>query len=423
MSGRSEGDKLSLPLQGFRILSFAHAWAAPYGAMMLADMGADVVMVEVPGLGDHTRAWTRTDLKGISPHFVSVNRNKRSIQINLRTEEGRAVALGLAAQANGVIENFAPGKLAKYGLDYAGVAAVNPDVVYASVSGYGTAGPDSERRAYDLLLQAESGIMSVTGGVDGDYAKVGVPISDVAAAMIAAFSIVCGLLDQSRNGQGGQIDISMLEVSSSLMAFNVVDYSISGHVAKPLGTEHPLLAPYRAFDTKTRPIVICILTDRHWQTFKELVIRSALEDARFDTAPMRVDHRVELNAILQELFLEQTQDYWIERLNEAGLACGRLRDVEDVINHPQHGDREFMEHHTVGGVDIVMPGKPWAYGESRAAVSATAPDSPGMHGAEVLRDWLGLDTDGIGELRAAGAITGVELGDPPTAIGSSTARD
>jgi crotonobetainyl-CoA:carnitine CoA-transferase CaiB-like acyl-CoA transferase len=395
---------VGLPLEGFKVLSLAHAWAAPYGAMMLADMGAEVVMVEVPGVGDHTRNWTRTDLKGVSPHFVSVNRNKRSIQIDLRTEAGRGVALRLAAEADAIIENFAPGKLAKYGLDYDGVAAVNPDIVYGSVSGYGAAGPDSDRRAYDLLLQAESGIMSVTGGLDGEHAKVGVPLSDVAAAMIAAFSIVCGLVDQVRNGRGANIDISMLEVSSSLMAFNVVDYSISGHIARPLGTEHPLLAPYRAFDTATSPIVICILTNRHWEIFKALVDRPALDDSRFDTAPLRVDHRVPLNAVLTEVFAEHDQDYWIAKLNEAGLACGRVRDVEDVINHPQHVERGFFEQHTVQGVDITMPGRPWAYGESRTAPSTAPPDRPGIDSQEVLSDWLGLDDAAIAELEGAGGI-------------------
>jgi crotonobetainyl-CoA:carnitine CoA-transferase CaiB-like acyl-CoA transferase len=396
---------VSLPLQGFKVLSFAHAWAAPYGAMMLADMGAEVVMVEVPGVGDHTRNWTRTDLEGVSPHFVSVNRNKRSIQIDLRVEEGREVALKLAAEADAIIENFAPGKLAKYGLDYEGVLAVNSEVVYASVSGYGAAGPDSERRAYDLLLQAESGIMSVTGGVDGTHSKVGVPLSDVAAAMIAAFSIVCGLVDQIRNGKGANIDISMLEVSSSLMAFNVVDYSVSGHIARPLGTEHPLLAPYRAFGTATSPIVICILTNRHWEIFKQLVGRPELDDSRFDTAPLRVDYREPLNAILTKVFADHDQDYWIEQLNEAGLACGRVRDVEDVINHPQHRERDFFEQHTVQGVDITMPGKPWAYGESRTTPSSSPPDRPGMDAHEVLVDWLDFDQAKIAALEEAGGIS------------------
>jgi crotonobetainyl-CoA:carnitine CoA-transferase CaiB-like acyl-CoA transferase len=403
--------RVSLPLQGFKVLSLAHAWAAPYGAMMLADMGAEVVMVEVPGVGDHTRNWTRTDLKGVSPHFVSVNRNKRSIQIDLRTEEGREVALKLAAEADAIIENFAPGKLAKYGLDYEGVKAVNPELVYASVSGYGAAGPDSERRAYDLLLQAESGIMSVTGGIDGVHSKVGVPISDVAAAMIAAFSLVCGLVDQLRNGKGANIDISMLEVSSSLMAFNVVDYSVSGHIARPLGTEHPLLAPYRAFETATSPVVICILTNQHWEIFKELVGRPELDDRRFDTAPLRVDYREPLNELLSEVFTHHDQDHWIEKLNEAGLACGRVRDVEDVINHPQHLERDFFERHTAQGVEFTMPGRPWAYGESRTKPSEAPPERPGMHSRQVLADWLGLDQAEIDALEQAGGIS--EAGGDP----------
>jgi len=405
---------MALPLEGFKVLSLAHAWAAPYGAMMLADMGADVVMVEVPGPGDHTRNWTRTDLKGVSPHFASVNRNKRSIQIDLRTEPGRAVARDLAAAADALIENFAPGKLAKYGLDYDSVVPINPQIVYASVSGYGAAGPDSLRRAYDLLLQAESGIMSVTGGVAGEHAKVGVPIADVTAAMIAAFSVVCGLIDQVRHGRGGQIDISMLEVSSSLMAFNVVDYSVTGHVARPLGTEHPLLAPYRAFETATSPIVICILTDRHWQTFKALVGRPQLDDARFDTAPLRVDHREPLNAVLTEVFAEHDQAYWIDTLNDAGLACGRVRNVAEVVSHPQHLERDFFERHAVCGVDVVMPGKPWAYGESRTARSSPPPDLPGMHGREVLHDWLGLGESAIADVVAAGGVTGPAELDPVT---------
>lgn len=399
---------MPLPLEGFKVLSLAHAWAAPYGAMMLADMGADVVMIEVPGSGDHCRGWTRTDLKGISPHFVSVNRNKRSIQIDLRTDAGRELALELATQADAVFENFAPGKLAKYGLDHSGVVKVNADVVYCSVSGYGAAGPYSDRRAYDLLLQAEGGIMSVTGGVDGEYAKVGVAIADVTAAMIAAFSVVCGLIDKTRHGRGGQIDISMLEVATSLMSFNIVDYAISSKIAKPLGTEHPLLAPYRAFETKTHPIVICTLTDRHWEAFRKIVKRPELDDTRFSTAPLRVDHREPLNKILFEVFAEHDQDYWIEKLNAVGLACGRLRNVEELIEHPQHIERDFFEQHTVHGVDVVIPGKPWAYGEARVAPSTSPPDLPGMHGREVLADWLGMGPDAVRELVTSGALGGVE---------------
>ena len=208
------------PLNGIKIIAFEHAWAAPYGTMMLADMGADVVKVEPPGLGDHVRAWTRNDLGGQSPHFLAVNRNKRSIVLDLKTPAGLATARQLVAGADALVENFSPGTMEKLGLDYETVRALNPELVYCSVSGFGETGPYSRRRAYDLLIQAEGGILSVTGADEHTPAKVGTAVVDILTAMVAAFSVASAVRGKEAHGTGRYIDVSMLDVTASVMALD-----------------------------------------------------------------------------------------------------------------------------------------------------------------------------------------------------------
>lgn len=394
------------PLNGIKVIAFEHAWAAPYGTMMLADMGADVVKVEPPGLGDHVRAWTRNDLGGQSPHFLAVNRNKRSIVLDLKTPAGRRTARQLVAEADALVENFSPGTMAKLGLDYETVSGDNPALVYCSVSGFGETGPYSHRRAYDLLIQAEGGILSVTGADERSPAKVGTAVVDILTAMVAAFSVASAVRGKEAHGTGRHIDVSMLDVTASVMAFNIFSYGISGVMPKPIGTAHPLLAPYEVYDTATHPVAIAILTEAHWATFCSLIERPDLCAApEFATAPMRVHNRDLLNDQLRPVFGEWDGTKLVDTLVEAGLACANVNDVAALLRHPQLRERGFFSQWTVGDRDLAAPGAPWRMtGDAAQPADRLPPATPGLHAESVLRDWVGADPATVRQLRADGAL-------------------
>jgi crotonobetainyl-CoA:carnitine CoA-transferase CaiB-like acyl-CoA transferase len=393
------------PLNGVRVISFEHAWAAPYGTMMLADMGADVVKVEPPGLGDHVRAWTRNDLDGLSPHFLSVNRNKRSVVLDLKNEEGRRLARELVAEANVVVSNFAPGKMKAFGLSHEELREVRPDLVYCSVSGFGESGPYQNRRAYDLLIQAEGGLMSVTGGRDGELAKVGTAVIDIMAAMVAAYSVVAAVREQEREGRGRHIDVSMLDVAASVMAFNTFSYGISGEIPRPLGTAHPLLAPYEVFQTKNGPVAIAILSEAAWATFCSVIGREDLQARpEFALAPMRVGNRDALNAELRPVLATWDQHELVTVMADAGLACAQVNNVADLLEHPQLRHRNFYTDWEIQGHKMAAPGAPWRMGEPTTKPDTLPPVTPGQDAASVLADWCSADVARIAELRKNGAL-------------------
>ncbi|WP_172651821.1 CaiB/BaiF CoA transferase family protein [Rhodococcus opacus] len=394
------------PLNGIKIIAFEHAWAAPYGTMMLADMGADVVKVEPPGTGDHVRAWTRNDLDGLSPHFLAVNRNKRSIVLDLKSPEGLATAKRLIAEADAVVENFSPGVMRKLGLDYDTLTESHPDLVYCSVSGFGETGPYSDRRAYDLLIQAEGGLLSVTGTDEESPAKVGTAVVDVLAAMVAAFSVASALRGKEALGQGRYIDVSMLDVAASTMAFNIFSYGLSGVMPKPIGTAHPLLAPYEVYSTATTPVAIAILTEAHWATFCSVLEREDLcTQTEFATAPMRVSNRELLNEQLRPIFDKWDGPELVDTLAGAGLACASVNDVAAILEHPQLHDRDFFSEWNVRGHDLIAPGAPWRMtGNAKQPQDRLPADRPGQHAADILRDWIGADSAEIDDLSARGAL-------------------
>jgi len=404
-----------LPLAGFKIVSFAQAWAGPYATMMLADMGADLVKVEPPGIGDHIRKWTRAGLGGLSPHFIAANRNKRSIVLDLRKPAGLEVALALIAEADALVENFSPGTMDKLGLGYDKVGKQFPKLIYTSISGFGATGPYAARSAYDLLIQGEGGVMSVTGN-DGVPAKVGVPAIDVMAGMVAAYSTVCALMQRSRTGLGQHIDLSMLETAASLMSFNIIDYAVSGRVAQPMGTAHPLLAPYQSYPTKTAYINVGILTEDHWVKFCAFIGRADLAAApEYSTAMGRVENRERMNAELEPIFRSQPAEYWIDGLNAQGMVCGRVSDVAALTAHPQLNDRDFFYRWNLGGYDMPVPKGPWRVGGADQHEPTLPPANPGQHTEAILSDWLGYSRDRIQALARAGAVSGpgLETG-PPT---------
>ncbi|HEY1702496.1 MAG TPA: CoA transferase [Trebonia sp.] len=394
------------PLNGVKIIAFEHAWAAPYGTMMLADMGADVVKVEPPGLGDHVRAWTRNDLGGQSPHFLAVNRNKRSIVLDLKSEAGYETARKLICEADALVENYSPGTMARLGLDYDTVSQWNPELVYCAVSGFGERGPYQHRRAYDLLVQAEGGILSVTGTDEKSLAKVGTAVVDIMSAMTAAFSVAAAVRGKEALGTGRYIDVSMLDVSASVMSFNIFSYGISGVMPKPIGTAHPLLAPYEVYQTATSPVAIAILTEAHWATFCDLVDRPELRDQpEFATAPMRVENREMLNERLRPLFENRDGAELVDTLAAAGLACAVVNDVAGVMDHPQLAERGFFSEWDIAGHRLKAPGAPWRMtGDAEPPKDRLPPATPGQHAESVLRDWIGADDEAIAGLQEEGAL-------------------
>lgn len=395
------------PLSGLRVIAFEHAWAAPYGTMMLADLGADVVKVEPPGVGDHVRNWTRNDLGGLSPHFLSVNRNKRSIVLDLKSDEGRRVALDLVRRADAVVSNFKPGTLESLGLGYGDSSRDNPSLVYCQVSGFGSSGPYAGRRAYDLMLQAEGGLISVTGTDEENLVKVGAPIVDIMAAMVSAFSIVAAIRDREREGRGRLIDISMLDVATSVMAFNLFSYGISGELPRPMGTAHPLLAPYEVYITRTGPVAIAVLTEAHWARFCQLIDREDLRDRpEFASAPMRVENRLQLNEEIDPVLRRWDQADLVGAMVDAGLACAQVNDVAGLLAHPQLNYRGFFSTWNIGDHMVRAPGAPW-----RATAHGDQPDrdclpasTPGVDAESILGDWLGLSAAETKSIREAGGL-------------------
>lgn len=394
------------PLMGRKVIGFEHAWTGPYATMMLADMGADVVKIEPPGTGDHVRKWTRNDLHGFSPHYLSANRNKRSAAIDLKTPGGRDLALDLIGQADVLVENFSSGTMNDLGLGYETAAARNPKLVYCSVNGFGHDGPYAHHRAYDLLIQAEGGLLSVTGIAKGRFAKVGVPVVDLMSAMVAAFSAVCGMIETDRTGKGKLIDISMLEVAVSTMAFNFFSYVLSGEQAQPMGTAHPLLAPYETYPTKDAHIALAILTEAHWATFCAFLGREDLvANPAYCIAPMRVENREKLNVEIAPIFLTETAQHWVDALNALGLACARVNDVVALIDHPQLAARNFFQSWKTAGFSLVAPGAPWR--PEDATEKVRLPPALGEHTFEVLREWLDLESMRIEQLASQRVIAGL----------------
>jgi len=344
------------PLDGVKVLDMTRVLAGPYCTMMLGDMGATVIKIEQPGKGDDSRHFGPPYIAGESAYYLGLNRNKRSITLDFNNPEHEKRLFELVSTATVLVENFRPGMLERQGLGYETLRAMNPGLIYCSISGYGHDGPYAMRPGYDFVAQAESGIMSVTGEVEGEPQRVGSPVADVSAGLYACMSILAALHVREKTGKGQHIDISLLEAAVSLLSNVSSNYLISGEEAERYGNGHPNIVPYQAFHTQDGYIVVSCGNDRLYQTLCRLLGREDLAtDPRFATNPQRVRNREELVPILQEQFLQRETGDWLTALRAAGIPCGPINTVSQVFSDPHLQARGFIwecEHPTAGTIKL-----------------------------------------------------------------------
>jgi crotonobetainyl-CoA:carnitine CoA-transferase CaiB-like acyl-CoA transferase len=393
------------PLDGVKVLDLTRVLAGPYCTMLLADMGADVVKVERPGTGDDTRAYGPPFLNGESAYFLSINRNKRSLTLNLKHDKGLHILRRLLETADVVVENFRPGTMEDFGFGYEAVQQFNPRLIFCSISGYGHTGPDSDLPGYDLIIQGEGGTASLTGDPNGPPYKVGTSQADIIAGMMGFQGILLALLARMQTGRGQKVDIGMLDCQVALLTYQAGIYFATGECPTRMGNQHPTITPYETYRCQDGYINLACGNDSMWRTFCRAVGQTAwAEDARFRTNADRVQHRRQLSALLEPVMLQKTAQEWIELLRAHGIPCGRIQSVREVCESPQVRAREMvvtLEHPKAGQMRVT--GVPIKLSDTPGAVD-TPPPLLGEHTSQVLTDWLQISAAEIETLRHAGAI-------------------
>ncbi len=387
-------------LSGIRVLDFSRVLAGPLCSMMLGDLGADVIKIENPQRGDDTRQWgppwAGDGDDRLSAYFLSVNRNKRSITLNLKEEKGVEIARRLAVNSHVVIENFKVGQMAGFGLGYDDLRQLNPALVYCSITGYGQSGPYRERPGYDYVIQAMSGLMSITGPADGEPHKVGVAISDVIAGLYAVHAIQAALRHAERTGEGQYIDISLLDTQIAALVNIASNHLVSGQTPPRLGNLHPNIVPYQIFRASDGDFVLAVGNDRQFGLLCKLIERPDLSpDPRFSTNPARVDNRDELVLMLQSIFEQKSRDEWITALLDVGIPAGPIHDVATAVNDPHIQARGLVQEATLfDDTQLRFVGSPVKLSATPATVRYPPP-ALGQHTDEILREIVKLDDDTI----------------------------
>jgi crotonobetainyl-CoA:carnitine CoA-transferase CaiB-like acyl-CoA transferase len=387
-------------LAGIRVLDLTRVLAGPYCTMFLGDLGAEVVKVEQPGVGDDTRGWGPPFAGGESAYFLCTNRNKKSITVDLKSADGIALVRKLAERADVLIENFRPGAMDRLGLGEKALRQSNPRLVYASLSGFGADGPMADVAGYDLIVQAWGGLMSVTGTAESGPLKVGVAIIDLVAGLMLGKSIVAALYAREKIGVGQKIDTSLLEAEVGALINAGSNYLVGGQIPGRWGNAHPTIVPYQSFQTADSFLVLGVASETIWKRLGPALGRSDLtDDPRFAKNADRVEHRHELIAILSEIFRGRGTGEWIDALTKADVPCAPVQTIDQVFNAPQVRHRrmvEEVEHPTAGTVKLA--GIPVKFSATPASVRLPPP-LLGQHCEAVLSSWLGMATEEIEELK------------------------
>jgi formyl-CoA transferase len=407
---------MSRPLSHIRVLDLSRVLAGPWASQNLADLGAEVIKVERPGSGDDTRAWGPPFLRDAdgretnsSAYYLSVNRGKKSVTLDISRAEGQRIARELAARSDVLLENYKVGGLAKYGLGYDDVSRINPRIVYCSITGFGQTGPNAHRPGYDFIFQGMGGLMSITGERDdlpgGGPQKVGIAITDVLTGMYAALAITAALTHRERTGEGQYIDLALLDTIVAFGANQIFNYFVSGKVPGRYGNAHANLVPYEVFPTADGHLILAAGNDGQWQSFCEAAGKPGLAaDPRFRTNPDRIRNRNELIPLVRVIMKERTRRDWIERLDAAGVPCGPINDYREVFDDPQvryRGLKIEIPHPQSGSLAGIA--SPMRFSKTPVRYELPPP-LLGQHTREVLGELLGMPRDEIDRLAAAKVI-------------------
>ena len=382
------------PLDGIKVLDLTRVLAGPYATMLLGDLGAEVIKIEQPGTGDESRNFGPFK-NGFSLYFMSVNRGKRSITLNLKTERGQAIFKQLLAHTDIVVENFRPGTMKKLGLDYDTLKTERPSLIYAACSGFGQTGPYAQQGAYDMIIQGMGGIISITGEPEGPPVRVGTSISD-----ITTIGVLSALHHRNQTGKGQLVDVAMLDSLVAVLENAVVRYFATGEAPKPLGARHPVITPFEAFASADGHVIIALGNETLWEKFCMHVNRQDLiSDERFRTNADRTENHAELFPILSDIMSQRATDAWIDALGKIGVPCGPINAMDKVVSHPQVQAREMITrvvHQMTGEVEV--PGVPIKLSETPGNIDAPAP-SLGEHTTEILTGILKMHPDEVEKLR------------------------
>ncbi len=390
------------PLDGITVLDLTRVLSGPSGKFHLGDLVSRTAKIEQPGKGDDTRAWGPPFLEGESAYFLSINRNKESVTVDFKQPQGRALLDQLVAKADVLVENFRPGTLDKLGLDYKSLAAQHPRLVYCSVSGFGQTGPRRAEPGYDAIMQAEGGLMSITGSVEGPSFRLGVAIVDIVTGMFAAYGTSMALFARERTGRGQLVDVAMLDSVTALLTYQAGNFFASGKVPSRLGNRHPSIVPYETFAAADGDFMLAVGTDEQWRKFRD--VAELEDDQRFRTNRDRVTRYEELRPFVADRLRTKPRAFWIGALTAAGVPCGSVRSVQELFSDPQVSAREMIahiDHSTIGALRVL--GVPVKLSDTPGGVR-TPPPLLGQHTTDVLRNDLGMETAAIEQLRAQRVI-------------------
>ncbi|MBO9347225.1 MAG: CoA transferase [Chloroflexus sp.] len=387
-------------LSDLLILDFSRVLAGPYATMVLADLGARVIKIEQPGLGDETRQWGPPFTEdGRSAYFIAVNRNKQSVTLNLKHPDGQAIARTLAQRADVLIENFLPGTMSRLGLGYDDLRLINPGLVYCSITGYGQYGPDAHRPGYDTVIQAEGGLMSITGDPDGPPMKTGVAIADITTGLYATTSILAALHYRTLSGEGQYIDLALFDVQLSWLANVASAYLISGQPPRRYGNAHATIVPYQPFAAADGYIMIAVGNDRQFARFCQVLDRPEwVTDERFATNPARVINRERLIAAIAEIIAREPVAVWVEKLRAADVPCGPVNDIPTALHSRQAQARAMVQQ--IDGIRMVGPAPVFS---ATPATIRSAPPALGADTEAVLAEF-GYSAEQIRRFRAEGIV-------------------